>query len=190
MVADNIKKRCFISIPISEDIKNEIEKIYQKIGPVKFIARDNLHITILFLGLIDSKRIEKIREIMQDIKITAFNIRLGGIGVFLKSGVMYVGIKDGGAIKNLNCELVRRIKEGLGMDFGEKQEFHAHLTFARCKNSDKDALKRFIERHKDLDFGVMECNEIDLNESMLKERGAEYKTIFINKLGNNRIIKD
>ena len=187
---NNFKKRCFISIPIPEDIKDKIEGLYQDINNIRFITRNNLHITVLFLGQIDLTEIERIKKIMQDIKISAFNIKLKGVNVFLKSGILYINIENNNIIKNLNYELVRRINDVIGIDFSEKRGFNTHLTFARYKNIDKEVLKRFIEKYKNLDFGILNCNEIDLNESILKRNGAEYKTIFINKLSNNRIIKD
>ncbi|MCL5117370.1 MAG: RNA 2',3'-cyclic phosphodiesterase [Candidatus Marsarchaeota archaeon] len=187
---NNLKKRCFISIPIPEDIKDKIEGLYQDINNIRFITRNNLHITVLFLGQIDLIEIERIKKIMQDIKISAFNIKLKGVNVFLKSGILYINIENNNIIKNLNYELVRRINDVIGIDFSEKRGFNAHLTFARYKNIDKEVLKRFIEKYKNLDLGLLECNELDLNESILTRSRAEYKTIFINKLSNNRIIKD
>ncbi len=187
---NNFKKRCFISIPIPEDIKDKIEGLYQDINNIRFITRNNLHITVLFLGQIDLTEIERIKKIMQDIKISAFNIKLKGVNVFLKSGILYINIENNNIIKNLNYELVRRINDVIGIDFSEKRGFNAHLTFARYKNIDKEVLKRFIEKYKNLDLGLLECNELDLNESILTRSRAEYKTIFINKLSNNRIIKD
>ena len=187
---NNFKKRCFISIPIPEDIKDKIEGLYQDINNIRFITRNNLHITVLFLGQIDLIEIERIKKIMQDIKISAFNIKLKGVNVFLKSGILYINIENNNIIKNLNYELVRRINDVIGIDFSEKRGFNAHLTFARYKNIDKEVLKRFIEKYRNLDLGLLECNELDLNESILTRSRADYKTIFINKLSNNRIIKD
>jgi 2'-5' RNA ligase len=187
---NNIKKRCFISIPISESTKDKIEELHQDLNNIRFVPRNNLHITVLFLGQIDLIEIEKIKEIIQDIKIAAFDIKLKGINTFLKSGILYINIKNTDIIKSLNYELARKINNSIGINFRDKREFNAHLTFARYKNIDKEVLKRFIEKYKNLDFGILNCNEIDLNESVLKRGGAEYKTIFINKLSNNRIIKD
>ena len=187
---NNIKKRCFISIPISESTKDKIEELHQDLNNIRFVPRNNLHITVLFLGQIDLIEIEKIKEIIQDIKIAAFDIKLKGINTFLKSGILYINIKNTDIIKSLNYELARKINNSIGINFRDKREFNAHLTFARYKNIDKEVLKRFIEKYKNLDFGILNCNEIDLNESILKRNGAEYKTIFINKLSNNRIIKD
>ena len=152
---NNFKKRCFISIPIPEDIKDKIEGLYQDINNIRFITRNNLHITVLFLGQIDLTEIERIKKIMQDIKISAFNIKLKGVNVFLKSGILYINIENNNIIKNLNYELVRRINDVIGIDFSEKRGFNAHLTFARYKNIDKEVLKRFIEKYKNLDLGLL-----------------------------------
>ena len=187
---NNIKKRCFISIPISESTKDKIEELHQDLNNIRFVPRNNLHITVLFLGQIDLIEIEKIKEIIQDIKIAAFDIKLKGINTFLKSGILYINIKNTDIIKSLNYELARKINNSIGINFRDKREFNAHLTFARYKNIDKEVLKRFIEKYKNLDLGLLECNELDLNESILTRSRAEYKTIFINKLSNNRIIKD
>lgn len=187
---NNVKKRCFISIPISESAKDKIEELYQDISNIRFVPRNNLHITVLFLSQIDLIEIEKIKEVMRDIKIAAFSIKLKGVDTFLKSGILYISIENTDIIKSLNYELARKINDSIGTNFRDKRGFNAHLTFARYKNIDKEVLKRFIEKYKNLDFGILNCNEIDLNESVLKRGGAEYKTIFINKLSNNRIIKD
>ena len=178
----NLKKRCFISVPISEEIRRNIEKIYS-LDDLKFVNINNLHITVLFLDLIDLETIEKIKDSINSIEVEPFKIIAKGVNAFLDNGIMFVDIEDSGGIEKIKNEIIDKIKKNTGINFDKEHKFYSHITFARKKKIiDKIIIKKFIEKYKDTDFGTMILDKIALNESILKKNGPEYKNIFIKNL--------
>ncbi len=76
-------RRIFIAINLSEDIKNELQKIQRKWAdlPVRFTKRGSLHMTLFFIGYVDDERMvevcQKIREISK--KHQSFELKFNRI---------------------------------------------------------------------------------------------------------------
>ena len=68
-------KRVFIAINLPPDIKSRLEQTKQEIiasfpedagqKVAKWVSKDNLHITLLFLGQISQEKIEKVRALLK-----------------------------------------------------------------------------------------------------------------------------
>lgn len=64
------KKRLFIGIPITDELKNKLENgIQQNISLpfYRWVPKENYHVTTLFLGSVNEKEIDQIRETIQEI---------------------------------------------------------------------------------------------------------------------------
>ncbi|MEM4757742.1 MAG: RNA 2',3'-cyclic phosphodiesterase, partial [Nanopusillaceae archaeon] len=74
--------RVFIAIDLPEEIKNKIVSYYKEIRGVygKFVEKENLHITLKFLGELQPNIVEKIKKELENIKFPKFNIEVGGFG--------------------------------------------------------------------------------------------------------------
>lgn len=195
---ENKKIRCFISIEIPEKIKQKINEFLNniKISKCRLINVENLHITILFIGYVDKINITKIKEILERIEISPFEVKLNGINIFPNnSRIIFINIDENKFIWKLNKDIENElINKKIIQDFGKKhneQKFVSHITFARCKNIKYSQIKQIIEKYSNYDFGTFDCNEINLKQSILKKNGPIYNTLFsikFNKKHNFQII--
>ena len=62
-------KRAFIAIPLPEDIKNQIVSFQKKtLGlPINWTKKENLHITLLFLGYLNEDQLSDTIEAFEEI---------------------------------------------------------------------------------------------------------------------------
>jgi 2'-5' RNA ligase len=141
---------------------------------VKWVAKENLHITLKFLGETDKRNeIEKKIEEIKD-RFYPFDVHLKDIGAFpspKRAKILWVGVKDG--MDNL-IELFRAIDNKtaeLGFE-KETRKFTPHITFARVKKG-KYSLPENIE----FSFAPFPVNEITLFKSTLTPKGAVYETL-------------
>ena len=79
--------RTFIAIFLPKEILDylyEVENKLKKELPAKinWVAKENLHFTLKFLGQVDEKNINSIKERLNRIKFGSFKIDLDKIGVF------------------------------------------------------------------------------------------------------------
>ncbi|MFQ3675961.1 MAG: RNA 2',3'-cyclic phosphodiesterase [Endomicrobiia bacterium] len=180
--------RLFFAVDIKEIIKSKIDefvfKNYHLLGNNKlsWVKKDNLHITLKFLGETREELLPEINEIMFACvkKYKKFKIEIKGISAFPKISlikILWLGINnDSGELAGLFSEIEVKISE-LGFE-KEKRPFKPHLTIARVRTiNDLDKIKFFIEKFKDINFGMCEIEDVKLYQSILKPEGSEYKVI-------------
>lgn len=146
--------RTFIAIELSDEIKNTLSQIQSHLkysgADVKWVEKDNIHLTLKFLGEIDEKKCEKVKAALEGTaqSTKAFEISLKDIGAFPKIDfprVIWVGL-DKGAKES--TELAKKVDEALSkLGFPEEtRPFAAHLTIGRVRSpKNKLALKEKIE---------------------------------------------
>ena len=184
--------RCFIAIfPPKEildylyDLENELKK--ELPAKINWIAKSKLHITLKFLGQLDEKKINIIKERLKIINFKKFCLSLEKIGLFPESNqssisdkarVLWIGF-DG---ENAVLELQKIIDQTLLDIFSNKQEFRAHMTLGRIKNiTDK---KKFFDilNNKDINKLKFDINEFKVMKSILRKDGPMYNVLEIYNL--------
>jgi len=166
--------RLFVAVNIPESMKEKIYPIgaFLPRDAVKPVEKDNLHITIKFLGEVPDFRLGDIASELEKVKFTRFNVALHGVGVFPSASnarVVWVGCES----KEL-YHLAKKINDILGQ-FGENEPFSAHLTVARVrKKFDPFA---FLEKYGHTNFGEFEVSSFELMQSVLGKSGPDYSVV-------------
>ena len=176
--------RAFISIELSEKVKEELVKIQEKIREEnilkgKFIEKENLHLTLKFLGDISEREVNMVKEALEGIRLKKFKTKLDKIGFFSPSfvKVIWVGL-SGQEIYKLHEEIDKSLKD---LSPGDKR-FESHVTLMRVKKIvDKERFIEFIEKTKpnDIEFDVLGFN---FRKSELTENGPIYEDIEVYEL--------
>ena len=132
--------RLFIAAELPEEIKQELARIQQVIRKAEgkvALARD-LHLTYIFLGEVEDKKVPDLVKQLEKCKIEAIQTSLDRIGFFpndKKPNVIWTGLK--------NKELIVDQRERIAASIGQpKSNFVAHLTLARVKQSTPQLITR------------------------------------------------
>jgi RNA 2',3'-cyclic 3'-phosphodiesterase len=170
--------RAFIAINIPERIKEKVSnQLISEIQANGFspVKKDNLHLTIMFLGDCNSSEIERVIKALKTIKRKRFCVQLDGIGEF-NSRVLWLGVKKGDReIREINREISCFFE-------AQNEKFSPHLTLARNKNYEGNIF-RITEFLSKKGFNEeFEVKSIDLMESVLSKQGASYSKIFSQEL--------
>jgi 2'-5' RNA ligase len=148
--------RLFIAINFTDDIKNNLGNV---IGNLKentlqrrMTRRENLHLTLVFLGEIEPGKIAEIKKIMAKIDVKRFILKLSGFGWFKRNSgsICWVGVEKNSAL----TELYQQLCDGLlksGFDI-EQREYKPHITLSRDtvlkENFDKQEFIKTIPNMK------------------------------------------
>lgn len=159
------KIRLFISIELSEEVRKEIERFVKKLKrrhwPVRWVAVENIHITLAFLGWQEQKLKIKNEKLKTHIKnertefedsiraldlivgclekavegVEAFEVKIRGIGCFpefKRPRVVWLGLA--GELKSLAWlqKQVNQELEKAGFKI-EERKFIPHLTLGRVE---------------------------------------------------------
>jgi 2'-5' RNA ligase len=177
------KKRLFIAINLPEEIKDKIgemvEKIrYELVEDVRFLDRENWHITVTFLGYQGDEFID---PILGAIKHTAKNlkqleIKLANIDYGPKGKTPRMIWLNADVKTSKNLAVLKENLENNLIDRGvvfkkEYRQMNAHITLARFKRA--RARKKLPDIKTDLNLNF-QPESLDLMESHLSRSGAEY----------------
>ena len=170
--------RLFIGIPLPERTKKNIYGIvskYKGLENVKWVKKENLHITLKFLGEVHDNKVEKIISTIEQIdEFKKFTVKIKNIGSFPSQKspkVIWIGVEEG---NNLVREINKRIEKRLKKEgFKEEKRFHPHITICRVKRYSEELNELFKEKVTD-SFEVCWFN---LYQSILQRQGPEYRVI-------------
>ena len=172
--------RCFIAIDLPEEIKarifHESEILEEKkLFNGKITEKENLHLTMRFLGEIQGEKAEEIFWKLGEIKFKKFKCSVGKTGFFeneKKIKIIWIEIVSEDLEK-----LEKKISEILP-EFPENQgNFSPHVTIARVE-SIRDS-KGLIENVKRIHLrnSEFEVKELFLMKSEIKNGKIKYKKI-------------
>jgi RNA 2',3'-cyclic 3'-phosphodiesterase len=171
--------RTFIAIDLPLSVKEEIGRIQKLIWKNtsfegKLTEHENLHLTLKFLGEIDEDAIEKVKKILAEIKMKAFNVECSEVGVFSKDFIKIVWLK---LDSNEIYELQKNIDEKLKGLFQIEARFMSHVTMIRIKNvKDKNTFLDYLKSIKPKKISFI-LKEFSLKKSDLQAKGPIYEDI-------------
>ncbi|SHJ81819.1 2'-5' RNA ligase [Tangfeifania diversioriginum] len=183
MMTDFLRTFVAVKVEPSPVLQETMKDLKQKLAGehVKWVAPNNLHLTLKFLGDTLPSQVDEIgEELNQAAKMfSAFTFRLNGLGFFKNQGmprVLFVPVKEGEIVQQLAAEIDSRLAK-LGF-YAEKRPFKPHLTLARIKYlNNKKAFYEAVEKYRSAFMQTADINELVFYRSILKPHGPEYKSI-------------
>lgn len=172
--------RLFIALPVPEEIKDSIIDLRSNIPGARWMGREQLHITLKFIGEVDGGRFREIRDALADISYKSFTLKFSGVGVFPPGGrvgrssprVLWTGVENMEKLAGLRNRIERKLKTAEVPE--EKRKFSPHLTIARLKNPSESALSRFLSINHSFRTNAFTAERFFLYSSILKPSGAVY----------------
>lgn len=167
--------RAFIAIELPEDVLREIVKIQKSLPEFsgKLTERENIHLTLKFLGEIDEDKVEEVKTRLREIKFEKFSCEIDEIGVFNSDfiKIVWVHLKSEELLK-----LQKEIDDKLKSLSEPERRFMSHVTIARVKNCDK---KKFLAGLDKIKINKMkfEVDNFKLRKSNLTPSGPIYSVI-------------
>ena len=183
--------RAFIAVdlddPVIETICNVVEILKPRITEIRWLRKENLHLTLKFLGNIAESQVEPIAAALRH-PVGLFSpctISAKGLGVFpdfRRPKILWVGLTGDQLV-----QLAAGIESAL-MPLGftpENRAFTPHLTIGRWREGSRPAknLRQEIDSLNDFEFGACAIRQIVLFQSVLKPEGASYSQLRTIQLG-------
>ena len=183
------KVRAFIAVELSEAFRRALGEVQAQVRaavdlPVRWVAPENSHLTLNFLGDIDEGQVEAIVSAMSGVasQVQALTVALGEVGGFptlARPRVLWVGLRgDVGPLTDLQQALERRL-ESLGFA-PEGRPFAPHLALGRVRSGDRsrrsdDATGLALDGP--VEEAVQRVDRISLMQSTLRAQGAAYRSL-------------
>ena len=173
--------RLFIAIDLPEEVKQVIEEIKEQIKDIKGVKpvrKQNLHLTMKFLGEVEEDKVNRIVEAIGKAEFKPFDLALGKLGFFPNEKRIRVLWIDAEPAEPL-ARLKKEIDKALPL-FKDDHPFSAHLTFARIKyiasDEDKKKILELITNTK-IEKKEFLVDKFVLYKSTLMPEGPVYEVV-------------
>lgn len=172
--------RVFIALKTSE-YEEELFKILQDLkfkihDDVKWVSKENLHVTTKFLGEVEESFLNEIFKITENISrsFKSFIFTIEGVSGFPKKNfarVLFFGIND--LDKNIENIMKKLDLEFSKYHFKREESYVPHITFGRCRTGYVN-----LENYSFRDFHFqVSAFGLTVYESVLMREGPIYKEI-------------
>lgn len=176
--------RLFIAITFPKEVKNHIQKLMavleQYADRGRFVQADNLHLTLEFLGEIETDRVDAIKRALDEVDHPAFTMELGDLGYFEKKPgrIYWIGVgknEDLTTLQNMIHRLL--VEEGFDLD---PRPYTPHITIGRKIVFDRHFKKETIQHL--LEPIQMNVEKVDLIHSHNVDGKLTYTPIYTKAL--------
>jgi RNA 2',3'-cyclic 3'-phosphodiesterase len=175
--------RAFLGIGLPAGVRDAIASAIAPVrglgAPVSWIATENLHITLKFLGEMKPEKVRTVEEALRGVAagVPPFSLTAEGGGAFpgtRNPRVLWVAFLE-------PLELVRQLQQNMenalsGTGFPrEDRPFHPHITVGRIRGPLPPAWgERFVKALSGRRFGVVPVSSFTLYESRPGREGVVY----------------
>lgn len=172
--------RCFIALEIGEKAKKQCENVISILKESGFLAKwvekENLHITLFFLGEITDEEIKEVTALLEKLDHLSFQLFIDKVGFFQKNGkptTIWLGIEKSKPIQEVYSIMRSKLENIFNIKFREK--YSPHLTLGRIKHTPED----WMQKLKKMTVETVEIGEIvfSLKRSTLTKEGPIYETL-------------
>jgi 2'-5' RNA ligase len=178
--------RTFIAVPVSEGIRSAARKLAEMLQPsagdVRWVAPENLHWTMQFLGDVDELEIPAVCSAVSTAAadLESFDLSARGAGAFPapdRPRTLWLGAGAGAqAMVALHTAIQKKL-DRLGYR-SEQRRFVPHVTLGRAGKSEHPrSLVRELAGLAEFDGGSMLVDEVTVYSSQLRPEGPMYDVL-------------
>lgn len=178
--------RTFIAVAASPEIRQAARKLADQLRPtagdVRWVAAENLHWTLQFLGEIETLEIPAVCAAVTSAvaQVEAFDLEARGAGAFPapdRPRTLWIGAGAGAqAMVALHAAIQKKLDQ-LGVR-SEQRRYVPHLTIGRAgRNAPPRSLIRELASLAEYDAGTMLVDEVGVYESTLGPEGPRYDVL-------------
>jgi len=178
--------RVFVAINPTEAVRSRVKAAARPLReagfPIRWVADENVHLTMKFLGEVPEERLEDLYRVVDEAAecVSSFDMNLKGFGAFpspRRPSVVWAGIDLDPALVELQGQIEDALAK-LGYP-REDRRFHPHLTLGRAQKkarpSEFEGLPEAMDRLEYSDNFRVEA--VDVVRSVLMPTGAVYDII-------------
>lgn len=141
--------RVFVGLALPAPLTAELAFLQSGFSrAVRLVDPADFHITLTFIGGLDSSRLQDADEALASVHASAFDLTVTGAGVFAGGHGphhLWMGVADSPPLHALKSKIDRAL-DGYGLAF-ERRKYSPHITLAHVKPEYNDEAGVFIQRH-------------------------------------------
>lgn len=140
--------RLFVALALPAALKAQLAMLAGGIPGARWVAPENYHLTLRFIGEVESWRAEEVDEALANIRARPFALSLHGLGTFEKAGrisALWVGVERTEGLSFLQAKVETALQR-IGLE-PERKRFAPHVTLARTDRAPPEKLIAHVQAH-------------------------------------------
>jgi 2'-5' RNA ligase len=166
--------RLFVALPLPEDVTDSLLALDQGVPGARWSTREQLHLTLRFIGEVDGRDASAIDETLAAISAPPFTLQLKGVGAFggKNPRALWAGVAANEALIHLQRKIESTIQR-LGFH-AEERKYTPHVTLARLRATPASRVMDYLADHNLYASGAFDVREFALFSSRLTSNGSIY----------------
>ena len=178
--------RVFIGLTIPDDIGDQLLDLQTGLDGVRWVAFDNFHLTLAFVGDVDRTHLADIDAALWGISADAFSLTLAGGGIFGTTSprAVWAGVQANPQLDHLQEKVAQALRRaGAKVD---SRKFTPHVTLAYCRGVGPAAAQTWQQRHNLFVTDPFDVDGIHLFQSCAGKAGVYYENLADYPLSSSR----
>ena len=171
--------RYFIALPLPDEARDRLVAVQPPaVSGMRILARDELHLTLHFLGEVSTHDIDTARAALAAVRMNAFTIGLSGVGMFPSerhAKVLWAGVEANADLTALHRSIGTVLADAIGFR-PEDRPYSPHITLARLDDlAAPDVIDRYLEENRGFVVPSVRIDRFVLFSSSFAENVPEYQ---------------
>ncbi len=170
----DLMARLFIGVDIPSNIASALRPLQAGVRGAKWRTEENCHLTLRFIGEINSSLERDIDIALGQISAPAFTLRLKGVGVFGKRRPrsLWAGIEGEGALMRLAAKIETTLQK-IGIE-PERRKYSPHVTLTYLSGARPAMVNDYLAAHTGFQSAAFDVTEFILYESFTGKGASHY----------------
>jgi 2'-5' RNA ligase len=167
--------RLFVALDLPWPLRDRLGGLATGIFGARWVPRENLHLTLRFIGEVPNWRAEEVDLALHAIRGRSFPLVLAGVGLFEKAGrvtALWAGVDRCPALDHLQAKIETALQRA-GLE-PERRRFVPHVTLARLDQPANDKITGFVQRNNLFRAEPFAVERFTLFSSQLGKEGSVY----------------
>ena len=136
--------RLFTAIEVPVSIAQQLALLQCGLPGARWIERENLHITLRFIGDIENPMANELIHALERVKSASLSLKLENLDVFggSKPHSLFASVKRNSALLDLQGEQ-ERICQSIGLE-PEGRKYKPHVTIARIRGAKTNDIAKYL----------------------------------------------
>lgn len=167
-------QRLFIGLDIPQTDKDRLALLRLAVPGARWVAPENYHITLCFLGTIDQTQKMDAVQALRTLSFPSFSLQLHGVGHFggRKARSLWTGLAVSAPLNLLQSKIQREMQQ-LGL-VQESRNFTPHVTLARFNHGKASQLAEFLSHFAHFSTPEFSVNQFTLFSARSLQGGGPY----------------
>jgi len=167
--------RLFCAIDLPDPLKQRLSLLMGGVPGAKWVAPENLHVTLSFIGEVAEDRMADIDDALARVRAAPFDLTLAGMGSFQRGRevtAIWAGLERSEPLMDLQARVEQSLaREGFP---SERRKYSPHVTLARLKGASDARVAAYIAANNLFRAPPFRVEDFVLFSSFLSSSGSIY----------------